>query len=160
MPWKPTTDLCDALGDEVRVLEPKFMDFGGRPRFSGRIATVLAPEDNSKVKEALGEPGNGRVLVVEGYGSKRCALVGGNLGVLAAKNGWVGIVVHGCVRDSDELAACDLGVRALAAHPRRTEKRGVGERDVVVQFAGVTFNPGDWLCADADGIVVCADEPA
>ena len=160
MPIQPTTDLCDALGADVRVLDPLFRDFGARRSFAGRIATVLAPEDNSKVKEALSEPGNGRVLVVEGFASRNCAFVGGNLGVLAVKNGWAGIVVHGFVRDSDELAACDLGIRAMGAYPRKTEKRNAGERDVVVQFAGVTFRPGEWLCADADGIVVCATEPA
>lgn len=159
MPTQPTADLCDALGDDARVVAPVFKDFGGRRAFSGRIATVRAPEDNSMVREALGEPGEGRVLVVEGHGSTRYALLGGNLAVLAQKNGWAGVVVHGCVRDLAELAECDIGVRALNAIPRRSEKLGRGERDLVVTFAGVSFAPGEWLCADADGMVVCRSQP-
>jgi regulator of ribonuclease activity A len=153
-----TTDLCDAHGDEVRVAEPVFRDFGGRRAFSGRVVTVRAPDDNSLVRAALEEPGDGRVLVVDGAGSTRCALLGGNLAVLAAKHGWSGVVVFGCVRDTLELAAADVGVKALAAMPRKSEKKGLGERDVTVSFAGLTLAPGEWLCADADGVIV-APEP-
>ena len=113
-------------------------------------------EDNVLVRAALAESGTGRVLVVDGGGSLRCALVGDLLGAMAVKNGWAGIVVNGCVRDSAELAQLPLGVRALATNPLRSEKRGEGQRDVPVVFAGITFMPGHYLYADADGIVVAA----
>jgi regulator of ribonuclease activity A len=155
---QPTTDLCDAHGERVSVAAPIFRSFGGRARFAGTVATLECFEDNSLVRTALEEPGAGRVLVVDGGGSLRCALVGGNLGVLAQRNGWSGIVVHGCVRDTAELRQADVGVLALATNPRRSEKRGAGRRDVAVSFAGVTFAPGAWVCADEDGLIV-ADAP-
>ena len=120
----------------------------------GRVSTVKCFEDNSLVKSALDEPGAQRVLVVDGGGSLRRALIGGNLGAAAARNGWAGVVVHGCVRDAAELAQCDVGIRALALMPLPTEKRNVGERDVAVQIDGVWVRPGDRLFADEDGIVV------
>jgi regulator of ribonuclease activity A len=149
-----TTDLSDAC-PQAQVCEPGFGDFGGRAAFFGPIRTLKIFEDNALVRSLLEQPGNGCVLVVDGGGSRRCALVGGNLGVLAVKNGWAGIVVNGCVRDSAELAAQPLGIKALAIHPRKSEK-GLhsGHIDRSVQFAGVTFVPGAWLYADADGIVV------
>jgi regulator of ribonuclease activity A len=149
-----TTDLCDAHPD-VQVCEPVFSDFGKRRAFFGPIATLKVFEDNALVRATLETPGAGRVLVVDGGGSLRCALVGGLLGRLAVDHGWAGLVVHGCVRDVLELAGCDVGVRALAAHPRKSEKGlhgGQAARDV--RFAGVTFRPGSWLYADADGVVV------
>ncbi|MGB5947793.1 MAG: ribonuclease E activity regulator RraA [Parvibaculum sp.] len=149
-----TTDLSDAHPDLVEHCEPIFRDFGGRRAFSGPIATLKTFEDNPKVRQALETPGNGRVLVVDGGGSLRCALVGGNLAALAVQNGWAGIVVYGCVRDTSELAAAQVGVKALAAHPKRSERRGLGDYDVVLRFAGVTFRPGEWLYADEDGIIV------
>jgi regulator of ribonuclease activity A len=155
-----TCDLCDTHKNDTdgafRVLPPVFHDYGGRVKFSGRVTTVKCFEDNSLVKAALDTPGEGRVLVVDGGGSLRRALVGGNLGAAGARNGWAGIVVDGCVRDSAELAACDLGIRALALMPLPTEKKNVGERDVAVQIQGVWVRPGDWLYADEDGIVVSA----
>ncbi len=151
-----TTDLCDAHPDDVHVVDPIFHDFGGRVAFAGVIATVKAHEDNSLVRKALEEPGQGRVLVVDGGGSQRCAMLGGNLAALAATNGWTGVVVYGCVRDVRELRAAQVGVKALAAHPKKSEKRGEGARDVAVTFGGVTFRPGEHLYADADGIVVSA----
>jgi len=153
-----TCDFCDAHkdGQTLRVLPPVFRDYGGRPRFCGSVSTVKCFEDNSLVKAALDTPGAGRVLVVDGGGSLRRALVGGNLGAAAARNGWIGIVVDGCVRDVAELAACEVGIRALAAMPLPTVKRSEGERDVPVQVQGVWVRPGDWLYADADGIVVAA----
>ena len=153
-----TCDFCDAHkdGQALRVLPPVFRDFGARPRFCGPVSTVKCFEDNALVKAALDTPGTGRVLVVDGGGSLRRALVGGNLGAAAARNGWAGIVVDGCVRDVAELAACAVGVRALAAMPLPTVKRNEGERDVPVQVQGVWVRPGDWLYADADGIVVAA----
>ena len=155
-----TCDLCDAQKNSTdgsfRVLPPVFRDYGKRIKFSGIVTTVKCFEDNSLVKAALDTPGNGRVLVVDGGASLRRALVGGNLGAAGAKNGWAGIVVDGCVRDSAELAACDLGIRALGLMPLPTEKRNEGQRDVTVQIQGVWVRPGDWLYADEDGIVVTA----
>jgi regulator of ribonuclease activity A len=149
-----TTDLSDAHPD-AQVCEPLFSDFGGRRAFHGPIATLKVFEDNGPVRAALERPGAGHVLVVDGGGSRRCALVGGLLGKLAQDNGWAGIVVYGCVRDVAELAQCDLGVKAIAAHPRKSEKGLHGGRtDRAVTFAGVVFRPGAWLYADADGIVV------
>ena len=153
-----TCDLCDAYkadtSGDFRVLPPVFRSFGGRLKFAGCVSTVKCFEDNSLVKAALDEPGLGRVLVVDGGASLRRALVGGNIGAAAAKNGWAGVLVEGCVRDVAELAACDVGIRALAAMPLPTLKRNQGERDVPVQVQGVRVRPGDWLYADEDGIVI------
>jgi len=154
-----TADLCDRHGDRVAVAAPVFRAYGARKRFAGSVATLDCFEDNSLVRAMLEEPGAGRVLVVDGRGSLRCALVGGNLAVLAHRNGWAGIVVHGCVRDAAELAQVDIGILALATHPRRSEKRGAGQRDVRVSFAGVTFGPGAWVCADEDGLLVADQAP-
>jgi len=155
-----TCDLCDAnkasTDGSFRVLPPVFRDYGKRLKFAGPVTTVKCFEDNSLVKAALDTPGQGRVLVVDGGASLRRALVGGNLGAAGARNGWTGIVVDGCVRDTAELAACDLGIRALALMPWPTEKRNEGQRDVPVQIQGVWVRPGDWLYADEDGIVVTA----
>ena len=157
-PTIPTCDLCDAHKNDsdgaLRVLPPVFRSFGARARFAGPVATVKCHEDNSLVKAALDTPGQGRVLVVDGGGSLRRALVGGNLAAAAARNGWAGIVVDGAVRDVAELAACDVGIRALALMPLPTEKRNTGQRDVAVMVQGVTVRPGEWLVADEDGIVV------
>lgn len=148
-----TTDLVDAHPD-LRVLEPLFSDYGGTRQFAGPVSTVKVHEDNVLVRQALEEPGNGRVLVVDGGGSKRVALLGGMLGRIAQANGWAGVLVYGCVRDTNELRACTIGVRALATHPRKSAKNGFGERDIPVTFAGVTIRPGDVLYADEDGIVL------
>ncbi|MBK7898856.1 MAG: ribonuclease E activity regulator RraA [Azonexus sp.] len=153
-----TADLCDQyeaeLGTTVRVVAPMFRSYGGRPAFAGQIVTLKLFEDNSLVREALGEDGRGKVLVVDGGGSQRCALVGDQLAVLARKNGWEGIVVYGCIRDSAAIGEVDLGVRALATHPQKSIKKGVGDRNLAVTFGGVNFRPGEWLYADADGVVV------
>jgi regulator of ribonuclease activity A len=155
-----TCDLCDAHKNDTdgdfRVLPPVFRDFGARIKFAGQVSTVKCFEDNTLVKAAVDSPGLGRVLVVDGGASLRRALVGGNLGKAAAKNGWAGVVVDGCVRDSAELAACDVGIRALALMPWPTEKRNEGQKDVAVQIQGVWVRPGDWLYADEDGIVVAS----
>jgi regulator of ribonuclease activity A len=158
-----TCDICDANEDKIAagtlaVLPPVFRTFGKRVAFSGPAATLKVFEDNVLVRSTLETPGNGHVLVVDGGGSLRCALVGGNLGVLAEKNGWSGIVVNGCIRDSEEINACDIGVRALATHPQRSVRKGVGERDLKVSIAGVAVNPGDWIYADADGVLVSAQK--
>jgi regulator of ribonuclease activity A len=158
-----TCDLADLHRNDssgaFRVLPPVFHDFGARRRFAGPVSTVKCFEDNSLVKAAVEEPGRQRVLVVDAGGSLRRALVGGNLAAAAARNGWAGVVVHGCVRDRAEMADCEVGIRALALMPLPTEKRNTGERDVAVQIAGVWVRPGDWLYADDDGMVVMA-EPA
>jgi regulator of ribonuclease activity A len=151
-----TADLCDEFGSLVRVAEPVLGDFGGESTFSGEIETVRVFEDNVLVRATLEEEGLGRVLVVDGGGSTRCALLGDRLAALAHENGWTGVVVNGCVRDSVEVAEVPLGVRALHAVPRRSGKEGTGERGVAVEFCGVTFAPGEHLYADADGIVVAA----
>jgi len=149
-----TADLCDEFSDELEICEPLFGDYGGELRFSGPIATIKCFEDNSLVRDLVGERGEGRVLVIDAGGSKRCAVVGDMLGRKAVDNGWNGIVVYGCIRDSFALATLPIGIKALGAHPLKTEKRGEGQRDLVVRFAGVTFHPGDWLYADDDGIIV------
>jgi regulator of ribonuclease activity A len=148
-----TTDLSDAH-PHLPVADPIFRVFGGKACFAGPIATLKVFEDNSLVRTTLETPGQGRVLVVDGGGSLRCALVGGQLGVLAVQNGWVGIVIWGCIRDVAELNALPLGIRALATHPRKSLKQGVGTVEVPVRFAGVEFVPGHWLYADEDGIVL------
>ena len=149
-----TADLCDEFGAEVRVAEPLFRDWGGASSFAGPIETLRVFEDNALVRAALETPGRGRVLVVDGGGSLRSALVGGNLAALAHRNGWSGIVVHGCIRDAAEIAGTPLGVKALHAIPRKSARAGAGDRGVPVTFAGVTFVPGAHLYADRDGIVV------
>ncbi len=148
-----TADLCDAH-PEAQVAAPIFRCFGGRRAFAGRVVTVLCLDDNSKVRDAVGEPGDGKVLIVDGGASLQCALLGDLLAEKAVANGWAGVIVNGCVRDTGRLAELDLGVMALAAHPRRSEKRGHGDRDVPVRFAGVTFHPGDHVYADDDGLLV------
>lgn len=149
-----TADLCDEFSDELDVCEPLFGDYGGELRFGGQIATIKCFEDNSLVREMVGEPGNGRVLVIDAGGSLRRAVIGDMLGKKAVDNGWAGIVVYGCIRDSAALSTLPIGVKALGAHPVKTDKRGEGQRDLAVRFGGVTFRPGDWLYADEDGIVV------
>ncbi len=161
-----TTDLCDAelhnTSGSFRVLPPVFKDFGARTFFSGPVVTVKCFEDNSLVKAAVESSGMVQtakglqpgVLVVDGGGSLRRALLGGKLGAAAERNGWAGVVVDGCVRDAAELAGYALGIRALALMPLPTEKRQQGQRDVAVQIQGVWVYPGDWLYADEDGIVV------
>lgn len=147
-------DLCDAHPDIVRVAEPVFATYGGRMAFGGPIRTVKCFEDNSLVAERVREPGEGRVLVIDGGGSMRCALVGDNLAALAADNGWAGLVVYGCVRDVDELAAIDVGIQALGSNPLRSIKRGEGQRDLPVDFAGVRFVPDQYVYCDNNGVVV------
>jgi regulator of ribonuclease activity A len=155
-----TTDLCDAY-PEIQVCEPLFRIYGGEVRFAGPITTLKVFEDNTLIKQAVESPGQGRVLVVDGGGSQRCGLVGGNLARSAAQNGWAGLVVYGCIRDADELAEQPLGVRALGAFPRKSE-RGLhsGHIGRPVAFAGVVFREGEWLCADRDGIVVLPEAPS
>jgi regulator of ribonuclease activity A len=152
------TDLSDAHDAQLRYPNPVFNDYGGRACFYGPVITLRAFEDNSLVREAVEQAGDGHVLVVDGGGSMNCALFGGNLATLAANNGWAGVVIYGCVRDTEELAAANVGIKALAVHPRKSEKRGRGTRDIPVHFAGVSVAPGDWLYADRDGIIIAAQD--
>lgn len=149
-----TTDLCDDLNDAVRVAAPLFRDFGGNSHFCGPVSTIKCFEDNSLVREALEQPGEGRVLVVDGGGSMRCALLGDMLAQLGVDNGWSGVLVNGCIRDSEVIGTLAIGVKAIATHPRKSVKRGIGERDVPVHFADVDFRPGDMLYADPDGVIL------
>ncbi len=151
-------DLCDDHADDLDVLEPVFRDFGGRARFSGPVATVKCFEDNTVVKASLAEPGQGRVLVVDGGGSMRCALLGDLLAAMGADNGWAGVVINGCVRDVEITRDIGIGIRALAAFPVRSDKRGEGQRDVPVWFAGTHVQPGYHLYADANGIAVASGD--
>lgn len=153
-----TADLCDSHADELAILPPGLRSFGARTRFSGPCATVRAPDDNSQVKLALSESGQGRVLVVEGGAGHACALVGGNLAALAAANGWAGLVIWGWVRDVAELARADLGILALGTCPRPSIKADRGERDVPLLLGGAVVDPGDWLYADEDGVVLADHE--
>jgi regulator of ribonuclease activity A len=149
-------DLCDTHDKTVRVVDPMFKSYGGKSAFCGPITTLKLFEDNTLVRSTLETPGNGRVLVIDGGGSMRCAMVGDQLGVLAVDNGWAGIVVYGCIRDSKAIGQMDVGVFALGTHPRKTVKKGVGDVDVPVTFGGVTFTPGEYLYADEDGVIVSA----
>lgn len=155
-----TCDLCDAhrrdADADLRVLPPVFRSYGGLPTFAGPVHTIKCHEDNSLVKAAVESAGQGRVLVVDGGGSLRRALLGGNLGAAAARNGWAGVVIDGCVRDVAELATQAVGIRALGSMPLPTDKHGQGLQGLPVQIQGVWVRPGDWLYADADGIVVAA----
>ncbi len=154
-----TTDLLDAHEEEVengnvQVMQPGLIALGKRPAFAGTVVTLKLFEDNSLLAELVKTAGGGRVLVVDAGGSLRCGVFGGNLAAAAATNGWSGVVIYGCARDADEIDRCDLGVRALGLNPRRSVKRGEGQRDVAVTFLGVTVRPGSWLYADRDGVVV------
>ncbi|MTW22972.1 ribonuclease E activity regulator RraA [Allochromatium palmeri] len=149
-----TADLYDQHGDNLRVCEPIFRDFGGISHFHGQIVTVKCFEDNSLVKSTLAEPGAGRVLVVDAGGSRRCAMLGDLIAASAVEQGWAGVVLFGCVRDTVEIGQMSLGIKALASIPRKSERRGEGQRDIPVTFAGVRFAPGDHIYCDEDGILV------
>lgn len=147
-------DICDQFPGDVDVLEPIFNDYGGKQKFHGEIVTIRCFEDNSLVGDTVRTEGKGRVIVVDGGGSLRFALLGDLLAEKARQNGWQGLVINGCVRDVEILREIDLGVKALAAFPVKTEKRGEGQTGVGVSFAGVRIEPGQYVYADANGIVV------
>ena len=149
-----TADLCDAHESDVSVLEPMLAHFGGRSQLRGSVQTAKVFEDNVLVKAELAKPGDGRVLVVDGGGSLRCALVGDVLAQMAVDNGWAGIIVYGAIRDTAAIAAMDLCVMAMGSHPMKSIKKGAGDVGVAVTFAGQTIRPGDWLYADDDGVIV------
>lgn len=151
-----TADLCDAYADQkhFQIAEPLFRAFGAKSAFSGQITTLKVFEDNVLVRKTLEEKVDNRVLVIDGGGSHRCALLGGDLAQLACNNGWRGIVVYGCIRDSVEINQLPIGIRALHTHPLKSHKRGLGERDLLVTFAGVNFKKDHYLYADEDGMIV------
>ena len=149
-----TPDLCDAYPDLVQVVEPLFSNFGGRDSFGGEIVTIKCFEDNSLVKDQVDVDGTGKVMVVDGGGSLRRALLGDMLAEKAARNGWEGLIIYGCVRDVDVLAQTEIGVQALASDPMKTDKRGIGDLNVPVTFCGVTFRPGEYVYPDNNGIIV------
>ena len=152
-----TADLCDAHSDKLAIVAPMFMGFGSRAAFRGQIRTLKVFEDNALVRQTVSTPGNSHVLVVDGGGSMRCALVGDQLALLAQQNNWSGMIVYGCVRDSVAISKINIGIRALNTHPLRSLSKGIGDIDIPVVFGGVKFIPGYWLYADADGIVVAAE---
>jgi regulator of ribonuclease activity A len=149
-----TPDLCDQFPDDVRVLAPMFNSYGGVAAFGGEVVTVKCFEDNSLVKDELSKPGAGKVLVVDGGGSLRKALLGDLIAASAVKNGWAGVIIHGCIRDVDAIRAMPIGVQALNSVPLKTEKRGIGDRNVPVAFGGATLNPGEFVYADNNGVIV------
>lgn len=149
-----TADLCDDHADQLQVAQPVFRAYGGRPFFGGRIYTVQVFKDNVVVRRQLTQAVAEAVLVIDGSGSLECALVGDTLAGLAIENGWQGIVVNGCIRDAAAMAALPIGIRALNTHPLKSGKRGLGQENLPVTFAGVTFRPGEYLYADEDGLVV------
>jgi regulator of ribonuclease activity A len=154
-----TTDVCDKYPNMVKVAEPIFKNLGGKSTFCGEMVTLKVFEDNSFVRKALEQPGEGKVLVIDGGGSLRCALLGDMLAEMAIKNKWSGIVVYGCVRDSAALKNLSLGIKALNTHPMKSVKRNEGQEQITVHFAGVSFVPGHFLVADEDGMVVCESKP-
>ncbi len=149
-----TADLCDEHESRISVAQPLFRNYGGNTSYCGKISTIKCFEDNSLVREALKSPGAGRVLVIDGGGSTRRALVGDLLAQAGADNNWAGIVVYGCIRDSGVIATINIGCKAIATLPLKTEKKGIGEKEIPVHFADVDFIPGQFLYADEDGIIV------
>ena len=149
-----TADLYDQHGEALQIASPIFRDYGGDIAFEGMVVTLKVFEDNSLVRSALEERGDGRVLVVDGGGSLRCALVGDMLAELGRKNGWAGIVVYGCVRDAEVMSKMSIGIKALATNPRKSVKKGDGTRDVTLRFADLVVEAGQYLYADRDGIVI------
>jgi regulator of ribonuclease activity A len=153
-----TPDLCDAYPDSIKIAEPLFKSYGGKTSFGGEIVTVKCFEDNSRVKELAGREGNGMVMVVDGGGSLKRALLGDLIAEDARKNGWQGFVIFGCIRDVDVISNIDIGVKALNSIPLKTQRKGKGELNVPVTFAGVTFSPGEFIYADETGIIVSGSE--
>jgi regulator of ribonuclease activity A len=149
-----TADLIDAHGDKLQSCDIQFRQFGGLPAFHGPVRTILTREDNALVRTLLGQPGLGSVLVIDGGGSLRTALMGDVLGEMAVKNGWAGVVIHGAVRDTRALGLLKLGIKALGSNPRKSAKSATGSVDVPITFGGTNFRPGAWLYSDDDGIVV------
>jgi regulator of ribonuclease activity A len=151
---RPTADLVDDIGPDVRSCDVQFGQYGGRSQFAGPISTVRCFQDNAMLKSVLSEPGNGGVLVIDGAGSLHTALVGDIIAALGRDSGWAGLIINGAVRDAAVLRTLDIGIKALGTNPRKSTKTGEGDRDVAVTFGGVTFVPGEVAYCDDDGIVV------
>lgn len=149
-----TADLCDAHSDKIQIVSPGLKHYGRKQQFCGQIVTLKLFEDNTLLRDLLNDDGNGRVIVVDGGGSLRCALLGDMLASKAVENGWSGLVINGCIRDSAEINTMDIGIRALGTHPLKSNKRGVGEKELPISFASTEFRPGNYLYADEDGILV------
>ena len=149
-----TADLCDVHSERIQIALPGMSSYGGKARFYGPIVTIKLFEDNSLLRDMLDKDGAGQVIVVDGGGSMRCALLGDMLAGKAVSNNWGGLVINGCIRDSADIARMDVGIRALGTHPLKSVKRGVGETNVPVSFSSIVFNPGNYLYADEDGIIV------
>ena len=147
-------DLFDNFESQLQLAEPLFNDYGGKIIFSGEIVTVSCVNDNSKVKELVATDGTGKVMVVDGQASLIRALLGDMLAEKAVKNGWQGIVINGCIRDAGTINTLPLGVKALGCNPIKTEKLGVGEVNIAVNFAGVDFLPGQYIYGDANGLAI------
>ena len=154
--FRPTADLVDDIGPDVRSCDVQFRQFGARMQFAGPITTVRCSHDNALLKSILSTPGDGGVLVVDGGASLHTALVGDLIAELARSNQWAGLIVHGAVRDAAALRDMEIGIKALGTNPRKSEKTGAGERDVTLSFGGVAFVPGDIAYSDDDGIVIVA----
>ncbi|MEH0058886.1 MULTISPECIES: ribonuclease E activity regulator RraA [Auritidibacter] len=152
-----TTDLADHLGESVRSCPIQLRNFGGVQKFAGQIATVRCFEDNTEVRATLSTPGEGRVLVVDGGGSLNRALLGDNIAQLAIDNNWAGVIVHGAIRDSAEIAEMAIGVKALGTNSQKSRKEGLGVTNVNLVIGGIEFIPGEYVYSDADGIVVTSD---
>lgn len=155
--FRPTADLVDDIGPDVRSCDLQFRQFGGRREFAGPITTVRCFQDNALLKSVLSEPGHGGVLVIDGAGSLHTALVGDLIAELARSSGWAGLIVHGAVRDAATLRGLDIGIKALGTNPRKSTKTGSGDRGVALSFGGITFNPDEIVYSDDDGIVVAVD---
>ena len=153
---RPTADLVDDIGPDVRSCDLQLGQYGGRSQFAGPITTVRCFEDNALLKSVLSEPGDGGVLVIDGDGSVHSALVGDVLAELGRANGWSGLIINGAVRDAAVLRTLDIGIKALGTNPRKSTKTGEGVRDAAVEFGGVVFVPGHIAYSDDDGIVVVA----
>lgn len=153
-----TPDLCDAYPDSVFIAEPIFKSYGAKPSFGGQIVTVKCFDDNSRVKELAATDGAGKVMVVDGGGSLKRALLGDLVAESARENNWEGIIIYGCIRDVEVISEIGIGIKALNSSPLKTERKGKGELNVSVTFAGVTFNPGEYVYSDATGIVVSPTE--
>lgn len=149
-----TPDLCDEYPDQVEVAEPIFNNYGGKKSFGGQIVTIKCFEDNSLVKETASKPGNGKVMVIDGGGSLRRSLLGDMIAENAVSHGWEGFVIYGAIRDVDVIAKLQIGVKALNTIPLKTEKKGIGEYDRELGFAGVIFRPGEYVYADNNGLIV------
>ncbi len=154
--FRPTADLVDDIGPDVRSCDVQFRQFGARTEFAGPISTVRCFQDNALLKSILSEPGDGGVLVIDGGGSLHTALVGDLIAELARSNGWAGLIVNGAVRDAAALRGIDIGIKALGTNPRKSTKTGAGDRGVEIALGGVTFAPGEVAYSDDDGVVVVA----